>query len=261
MDSVSNNYLVFLCGSSITPNISLPRPLTIGLFKGETMPNFTLHLSKLIQPNFGSNNSRKNFRLAFDITYFTNDDKIANSLVIMPAEKAWQWSDPKETKYLQVNDPNADPVELNLSVIDQNKNGFAETDKEVLVFQGKKVHSIKVKIFDVKDKSFADGLIWVAKNVLPTVVSGGLGSITGAIGSKFVVSLITELNDKNELSSALVAEMTKRYGEKAGEKVLFNGGKLTVAEGPNSIKGTGKWKNSSKDGVYEIVLNLEKFTI
>lgn len=225
------------------------------------MSNYTLRLDKLVLPNFGDNSSRKNFRLIFDITYFTSDDKIANSLVLLPADYEWQWRNKKDNKYLPVIDATKDPVELDLTVIDQNKNGFAETDKEVLLFQGKKVHSIKIKIFDIKDKTFADAVYFIAKNVLPTLVSSGIGALTGTIGSKFVVSLITELNDKNELSSALVSELKKKFGEKAGDKILFNGGTLKADEGPIIIKGTGRWKNDSKQGDYEVTMNLMKFDV
>lgn len=227
------------------------------------MSNFRLKLDKLVIPNFEKNDSRKNFRLVFEITYFTDDEKpkIGNSLVILPADYAWQWRNKDDNKYLPPINDSVDPVELDLTVMDKNLNGFSMLDRQILLFQGKKVDSIKVKIFDVKDKSFADALIFVAKNVLPAAVAGALSAVTGTIGSKFVVSLITELNDKNELSSALVGELSKRYGEKTGDKVIFNGAIDTVAPGPLVIKGEGKWKNNSKKGNYEVGLSLIDFKI
>ncbi|MBL8182214.1 MAG: hypothetical protein JNL64_11470 [Blastocatellia bacterium] len=229
------------------------------------MSNFRLKLDRLILPNFGKNQSRKNFRLVFDISYFTDDEKpkIGNSLVILPAEYDWQWRDKSGDKYLPPKDETVDPVELDLTVMDDNLNGFSKLDRQILLFQGKKVDSIKIKIFDVKEKTFGDALIWVAKNVLPTAVAGALSAVTGTIGSKFVVSLITELNDKNELSSALVSELTKKFGSKAGDKVLFNGAvsEDDVKPGSLKIKGEGKWRNDDRRGQYEVYLNLSEFTV
>lgn len=218
------------------------------------MPLFSLQLKKLVMPNFGDNNSRKNFRLMFDITYLTEKEDIANSLVLLPASKDWQWRDDKDDFFIPVLDKNSDPVEFDLRVMDKNEGGFSKTDKEILLAKGKIIR-VKVTILDVGDPNFGKALLYIAKHVLPSIIATGVGATTGIIGNKIIATLVSDLNKNDDLSSVLLNEFEKQFKEKSGDKVLFKGGEI-YANAPSQINiaGTGKGRNKEHKGQYEIFL-------
>jgi hypothetical protein len=196
----------------------------------------------------------------FDVTYFTEDNKIANTLVVLPAEKDWQWRKDDEDNFFPVKDANADPVELDLSVLDQNAGGFSKTDKQILLAKGK-VHTITVKVMDVGDPNFGKVLIFIAKKTLPEIFKGVIGFASGAVGSKLIATLITDLNKGDDLSNILINALEKETKDKSGDKILFKGGEdnIDASAAVNvSITGTGKGKNKDTKGAYEIGLNIRE---
>lgn len=216
------------------------------------MSIFSLQLKRLMMPNFEKNKSRKNFRLLFDITYLTEGEDIANTLVMLPASKDWQWRSKNDDYYLPVINDQVDPVEFDLSVMDNNQDGFAKTDREILLAKGRIIR-IKVTVLDVSDPNFGKSLLYIAEHVLPNLVGSGIGALTGVIGNKIIATMISDLNKNDDLSSVLLDAFEKQYKEKSGDKVLFKGGEM-FDEMPKTIKisGTGKGKDKNHKGKYSI---------
>ena len=118
-------------------------------------------------PDFGDDDSKKNFRLVFYIGYTDADGNEAVEVVSKPSERHWQWRNKNKDAFLQPT-TKGDSVELDTLVlrngdgekIEKGSNKIAEIEGEIT--------DITVQFMDVHDKTIADFLV---KNVLPELLT------------------------------------------------------------------------------------------
>jgi len=222
--------------------------------KNMALQTFSLKLEGLIFPNFGKDNSKKNFRLMIDVNFFDKDGTPATTHISFPAEEIWQWRTADKKFFFPTKTVTATAAELDFSVFTSNTAEFSETDVEFLVSQGK-LHSIVVHIIDVFDKSFADHLKDIAKNALPILIDAATGGVVKLIGNKLVGTIIGQFKGDD-----ITTEILKKVGGK--DKILFKGGKFQSSFGKISIGGKGVFKNKNDmSGDYKVALSYTEIKI
>jgi len=218
------------------------------------MDTFSLKLEGLTFPNFKNDNSKKNFRLMVDVNYFNEENKPATTHVTFPLEEVWQWRKEDEKFYIPPKNVTDSKVELDLSVFTNNAAEFSETDKEILVSQGK-LHSVIVHIIDAHDKNFLETFGNVLKLVLPVVFNAATGGLVSVIGNKLIGTIIGKFKGDD-----ITEELLKHTGGK--DKALFKGGKFQSAFGDILIVGKGVFKNKNDmSGDYTVKFSYTKITI
>lgn len=131
------------------------------------MANKKLTLKGITFPNYGDDDSKKNFRLVFYIGYTDADGNEAVEVVSKPTERHWQWRNKNKDAFLQPKIV-GDSVELDTLVlrngdgekIEKGSNKIAEIEGDIT--------DITVQFMDVHDKTVADFLV---KNVLPELIT------------------------------------------------------------------------------------------
>ncbi|MBK8148545.1 MAG: hypothetical protein IPK58_10140 [Acidobacteria bacterium] len=164
-----------------------------------------LILEGLWFPNFGSDNSKKNFRLVYFITLEVDkvDDKdkpvvgadgknVKQNVTVMvekPKTKDfWHWRKETENLYLPPKDKKTDPVELDLSRLRTNSFGFQADNYRIESLPGTLL-SVRVQIYDIHDKNFG----YYLRKVLIAVGSDAIKLAGGAVGlPSGVVDLIAK---------------------------------------------------------------------
>ncbi len=179
---------------------------------------FQLYLEGLTFPPFKNDNSKKNFRLLFDVDFRDDSKKAMKSLVTMPAEGEWQWNDSNKPYYIPILNQTATSVQLDLSVFPNNAGYFSETDGEVIEKEGD-LKSIKVTVMDVHDPSFGDQLVKIAKIAIPEAMKAVSGGIVPVIGQKVVATVAKEYIE-GDLSDLILSQI-----KASKDKVLYKGGR------------------------------------
>ena len=130
----------------------------------------TLILDGLWFPNYGGDDSKKNFRLIYFITCEVDkvDEKnnpikdasgttLTQEITIMvekPKTKdCWQWEKESKNLYLPPKNKTANPIELDLSRLKTNDFGFLTDNYRIQKFVGKLL-SVRVQIYDVQGQKF-----------------------------------------------------------------------------------------------------------
>ena len=233
----------------------------------------TLILEEIWFPNFGGDNSKKNFRLIYYITCEVEkvDDKnnplkdangtVLTQEVTIVIEKPktkdyWQWEKENQNLYLPPKNKTANPVELDLSRLKTNNFGFQADNYRIQKFVGKLL-SVRVQIYDVNDKNFGDYL----KKVFAVVGSDAIKLVAGS-----VLGLPTAVADLIAQGVMVFFGNGKQTEDKAGEKdteqktkdkLLFGGFSDYQANAASiQIEGERFWSGSKK-GTYRIKMGFE----
>lgn len=206
------------------------------------MSSFNLFLDALTFPNYKNDNSKKNFRLLFDLEFYNAKRELTKTLISLPEKDEWQWKKESLPYYLPIKTSTDVSVDLDLSVIDNNVNYFSELDKEIAVRDGE-LRTISVTIMDINDPSFGDHLVKTAKYAIPELLKGVAGGFVPMIGSK-VIATISKKYVEEDLSTLLLDQI-----KASKDKVLFRGGRNAENKNDIVIEGEGvkgKYKVSVK---------------
>lgn len=118
-------------------------------------------------PNFGKDDSKKNFRLVFHIGYTDTNGDEAVAVVSTPATGQWQWRKSSKDAFLQPKVV-GDSVQLDTLVL---KNGDGDKipplSNKIADIDGT-ITDISVQFMDVHDKTVMDFFV---KSVLPDLIS------------------------------------------------------------------------------------------
>ncbi|MBK8813150.1 MAG: hypothetical protein IPN69_20810 [Acidobacteria bacterium] len=231
-----------------------------------------LILEGLWFPNFGSDNSKKNFRLVYFITLEVDkvDDKdkpvvgadgknVKQNVTVMvekPKTKDfWHWRKETENLYLPPKDKKTDPVELDLSRLRTNSFGFQADNYRIESLPGTLL-SVRVQIYDIHDKNFG----YYLRKVLIAVGSDAIKLAGGAVGlPSGVVDLIAKgamvfLGDGKAASDKIDQKDAEKTTK---DKILFGGfSDYKAGDASIVIEGERFW-GDGKIGTYRLKLGFE----
>ena len=212
-----------------------------------------LTIEGLTFPKFHKNSSKRNFRLIFYIAYKDADGKSKTTIVTKPDEGQWQWKKPDKDFYLSEMNDLGDAVELDVSVLRSENNGFSETDYQIAEIEGDIV-SVAIQFMDVFDASVGDFLRNVVlTKVLEEFKKTGFSPIDLIPAPGIVIGLIKENVPLDKLMKKLgdiVAKETK-------DKLLHRVSKKYAGENPFVLRGVRKGDEKDKNGIYSVTIGFE----
>lgn len=129
------------------------------------MANTKISLKGITFPDFGDDDSKKNFRLVFFIA-FTDKNGAENALIVSkPAAGAWQWRKASKDFYLAPT-IKGDSAILDTTILKTGGNAFPAGSDNVVEFDGK-LSAITVQFIDVFDSSVGD---FLKSQILPDII-------------------------------------------------------------------------------------------
>ncbi len=211
-----------------------------------------LTLKGITFPDFGDDDSKKNFRLVFYIGYTDDSGDEAVEVISKPGERHWQWRNKNKDAYLKPT-KKGNSVELDMLVL---KNGDGEKiekgSNKIAEIEGD-ITDITVQFMDVHDKTIADFLV---KGVLPQLLTvwkiSGLNPIDFAPIPGGVKVILKDKFDLEEMADS-AAEF---YKKKLKDKMLhslsteYDGEKTLTLKDENV-----EWKKG-KTGTYAVKIGI-----
>ncbi len=202
-------------------------------------------------PRFHKNSSKRNFRLIFYIAYKDSDGKLKTTIATKPDEGQWQWKKPEKDFYIPENDL-GDSVELDVSVLRADGQGFSETDYQIAEIDGE-IISVAVQFMDVFDASIGDFL----RNVLLTKVLEEFQK-TGfnPIDIIPVPGIVTGLIKENVPVDKLMTKLGSIVEKETKDKLLHRISKKYAGENPFVLHNV-KTGDKDRNGPYGVTIGFE----
>lgn len=116
-------------------------------------------------PDFGDDDSKKNFRLIFYIAYTDKKGDETATIVSKPDSGAWQWRKESRDFYLPAT-IKGDSAELNTTILKTGGSGFEAGADKIAEIDGE-ITDVTVQFVDVFDASVGD---FMKSRILPEVV-------------------------------------------------------------------------------------------
>lgn len=233
----------------------------------------TMTLKGLWFPNYGGDDSKKNFRMVYFITCEVNKVDANNNpvkdangnvvtqeitvMVEKPKTKdCWQWEKESKNLYLPPKNKTANPIELDLSRLKTNNFGFQADNYRIEKFVGS-LKSVRVQIYDVDDKNFGDYLKKVFAVVGSDTIRLIAGSVFGlpvAVADLIAKGVMVFFGDGKKVADKIG---DKDSEQKTKDKLLF-GGFSDVNAGDTTIQIEGEkiWSGNKK-GIYRVKMGME----
>lgn len=209
-----------------------------------------LALKGITFPDFGDDDSKKNFRLVFYIGYTDADGNEAVEVISKPSERHWQWRNKDKDAFLKPT-VKGDSVELDMLVLrnGDGEKGTIEKGSNVIAEIDGEITDITVQFMDIHDRTIADVLV---KNILPELLTvwkaSGLNPIDLAPIPGGVKVILKERINLEELADNAAAFYTKKLKDKVLHSISteYDGEKtLTLKE--DKVE----WKKG-KNGTYAV---------
>ena len=118
-------------------------------------------------PNFGDDDSKKNFRLIFYVGYTNADGEDAVAVVSKPDERHWQWRSQKKDAFLKPTIA-GDSVQLDTLVLKNGDGNKIPAGSNKIVEVDGEITDVTVQFMDVHDKTIGN---FIVKNVLPELMT------------------------------------------------------------------------------------------
>ena len=204
-------------------------------------------------PDFGDDDSKKNFRLIFYIGY---TDKIGDetaTIVSKPDSGQWQWRKPNKDFFLPAKIV-GDSVELNTIFLKTGGNGFAPSSDKIAEIDGK-ITDLTVQFLDVSDSSIGD---FLKGNVLPEIIkhlqSLGINPIDLIPIPGAFTTIIKDKIKVDELATKFQEFLTKEKKDKLLHTISaeYDGKKTLV------LKEEKEWNTKQhKKGTYGVTIGIK----
>lgn len=203
-------------------------------------------------PKFSKGSSKRNFRLIFYIAYKDGDGKNKTVIVTKPAGGAWQWKKSDKDFFLPEGIDLGDSVELDVSPLRFDANGFSANDFQIAEIDGK-VSTIAVQFIDVHDASIID---FFKDKILPQVIEELKKVGFNPIDLLPVPGVITGIIK----SKVKIEDLTKKVEDflvKTGKDKLLHSVSGKYKKGDSfTISGEKEWEEG-KTGTYAVKIGLE----
>lgn len=129
------------------------------------MARTKISLKGITFPDFGDDDSKRNFRLLFFIAFTDHNDAENAMIVSKPAAGAWQWRKSSKDFYLAPT-IKGDSANLDATILKTGGNGFPAGSDTVVEFEGR-LTAITVQFIDVFDSSVGD---FLKGQILPDII-------------------------------------------------------------------------------------------
>jgi hypothetical protein len=212
-----------------------------------------LTLKGITFPDFGDDDSKKNFRLIFYIAYTDKNGDEAATIVTKPDSGQWQWRKSSKDFFLPPT-INGDSAELNTAFLKTGGNGFAAASDKIAEIDGK-ITDITVQFLDVFDASVGD---FLKSSVLPEVIKQlqalGINPIDLLPIPGTFTTIIKDKVKVDELATKFEEFLTK----KKKDKLLHTISKEYDGEKTFVIKEEKEWNpKKHKKGTFGVTIEVK----
>jgi hypothetical protein len=204
-------------------------------------------------PDFGDDDSKKNFRLIFYIAHTDKNGDETATIVSKPDSGQWQWRKSSRDFFLPATIV-GDSAELNTTFLKTGGNGFAAGSDKIAEIDGK-ITDITVQFLDVFDASVGD---FMKSNILPEIIKQLQGLGINPIDLIPVPGVFTTvIKDKikvDELAAKFQDALTKGKKDKLLHSISeeFDGKKTIV------LKEEKEWDpKKHKKGTYGVTIGIK----
>ncbi len=204
-------------------------------------------------PNFGDDDSKKNFRLVFYIGYTDKNGDETVEVVSKPGERHWQWRNSKKDAFLKSKIVD-DSAELDTLVLRNGDGGKIPASSNKIAEIDGDITDITVQFMDVHDKTVADFLV---KNVLPELITvwkaTGLNPVDMAPIPGGVKILIKDKFNLEEMADNAAEFYAKKLKDKTLHSISqsYDGEKQIVLREENA-----SWGDENKTGTYAVTIGV-----
>lgn len=169
-------------------------------------------------PNFGNDDSKKNFRLIFYVGYTDKNGDDAVAVVSKPAEKDWQWKSKNDDAYIKPTVV-GDSVQLDTGVLKLGDgNAIASGSNKIVDVDGE-ITDVMVQFMDVHNKTLGNFFI---KNILPELLTTWEATGLNPIDMAPIPGVVKVLlNDKVDLKK-MANDAQSLFAKKGGDKILHS---------------------------------------
>lgn len=212
-----------------------------------------LTLKGITFPDFGDDDSKKNFRLVFYIGYTDADGNEAVEVVSKPSERHWQWRNKNKDAFLKPT-VKGDSVELDTLVLRNGDGGKIEKGANKIAEIDGEITDITVQFMDVHDKTIADFLV---KDVLPQLLTvwkaSGLNPIDFAPIPGGIKVLVKEKFNLEEMADNAAEFYKKKLKDKMLHSISteYDGEKTLTLQEKNV-----EWGDDGKTGTYAVKITV-----
>lgn len=203
-------------------------------------------------PNFGDDDSKKNFRLIFFIGYTDVNGEEAVATVPKPMERHWQWRKQSKDAYLKPKIV-GDSVELDTLVL-RNGDGekIAAGSNKIAELDGE-ITDVTVHFMDVHDSTPID---FFTKNVMPQLITvwqaTGFDPIDFVPGAPIIKGLL-----KDKIKTEDLVNTAKTFFEKQlKDKTLHTISQEYDGENPLVLREEGVEWDDGKTGTYGVKIGV-----
>jgi len=204
-------------------------------------------------PDFGDDDSKKNFRLIFYIAYTDQNGDETATIVSKPDSGAWQWRKSSKDFYLPEKIV-GDSAELNTTFLKTGGNGFAPASDKIAEIDGE-ITDITVQFLDVFDASIGN---FLESKVLPEVInhlkSLGINPIDLIPVPGVFTTVIRDKIKIDELAGKFQEVLTR----KKKDKLLHTISKEYDGEKTLTLKDEKEWNpKKHKKGIYGVKIGIK----
>jgi hypothetical protein len=217
------------------------------------MAKKNLTIKGITFPDFGDDDSKKNFRLIFYIAYTDKNGDEAAMIVSKPDSGQWQWRKSSKDFFLPAA-IKGDSAELNVALLKTGGDGFAPASDKIAEIDGD-ITEITVQFLDVFDSSIGS---FLTSKVLPEVIKHlqGLG-INPIDLVPLPGTFTTIIKDKikvDELATKFQEFLTKEKKD----KLLHSLSKEYKGQKTFTLKGEKEWNpKKHKKGTYAVTIGVK----
>lgn len=204
-------------------------------------------------PDFGDDDSKKNFRLIFYIAYTDQNGDEAAAIVTKPDSGQWQWRKSSKDFFLPPTIV-GDSAELNTALLKTGGNGIAPASDKIAEIDGE-ITEITVQFLDVFDASIGD---FLKSKILPEIIkqlqSLGINPIDLIPVPGVFTTVIKDKIKIDELATKIEEFLTKAKKDKLLDTISaeYNGKKTFT------LKEEKEWNpKKHKKGTYAVTIGIK----
>jgi hypothetical protein len=216
------------------------------------MPKKNLTIEGITFPKFSKGSSKRNFRLIFFIAYKDSKGKNLTTIVTKPAGGEWQWKNDDDEFFLAEANDLGDSVELDVSAMHFDNNGFSADDYKITEISGKLL-SVAVQFIDVFDASLLD---FLEQKVLPKVIEELKKTGFDPIKLLPVPGVVTGVVKENVKLDDLVKKFEDFLTKEKKDKLLHKISAAYDGKKPFVLSGRKEWEKG-KTGTYGVTIGFE----
>lgn len=206
-------------------------------------------------PDFGDDDSKKNFRLIFFIGFTDKNGDDNATIVTKPDVGQWQWKKSSKDAFLPPKIV-GDSAELNVSILKTGDGGKIPSGSQKIAEIDGKLTEITVHFMDVFDSSAGD---FLKSKVLPQLIEQfknlGIDPLTFVPGGAIVSTILKDNINVNDLATKFQGFLTKEKKD----KLLHSSSAEYDGKNPFVMKDEGVVWNpkKNKSGTYGVTIGVD----